>query len=81
MHLFAVKLKFLNAHYSYGPAQVVYVNLVSGLELKKCELNMNMLIRKIGEVALVQGLSSNKLFSNNQCLTCFIRSVCSMVVL
>ena len=42
MNLFTVKLKFLKAHHSYRLEEIVYVGLVSGLELKKYELQIKM---------------------------------------
>ena len=41
VHLFIIHLKFLKTC-KYWIAQLVYVSLVSGLELKKCRLNIKM---------------------------------------
>ena len=42
MHLFTVKLKFVKAHHSYRLEEFVYVGWVSGLELKKYELQIKI---------------------------------------
>ena len=42
VHLFTINLKFLKTH-NYWLGQLVYVSLVSGLELKNCWLLIKML--------------------------------------
>ena len=42
VHLSRINLKFLKTH-NYSLAQLAYVNLVSGVELKTCRMQIKML--------------------------------------
>ena len=66
VHLFRIKLKFLKTH-NYWLAQLVYVTLIPGLELKTCRIHIKMLrnsSKKIMGRHYCQGLKQNSLFSS-----------------
>ena len=82
MHLLRINLEFLKTH-SYWLAQLVYVSLVSGLELKTCKMNIKMLrssSKKSWGRHYCQGLRQNSFFSNLNSYCCYDYYVSSSVI-
>ena len=80
--LLRINLKFLNIH-NYWLAQLLYVSLVSGLELKTCRMHIKMLrnsSKKSWGRHSFQGLQQNSLFSNWNCYCCYDYYVSNSVI-
>ena len=81
VHLLRIHLKFLKTH-NYWLPQLVYVSLVSGLELKTCRIHIKMLrnsSKKSLERQQCQSLGQNSLFSNLNSYCCYYYYVSSSV--
>ena len=63
VYLFRINLKVLNTH-NYSVIQLLYVSLVSGLELKLCRVHIKMLRNSSKKNHYCPGLGRNSLFSN-----------------
>ena len=81
VHLFTINLKFSTTH-NYWLAQLVYMSLVSGLELKNCKLRIKMLrnsSKKSKWETIVLGFGSKQRLQQQSTPACFIGPVCLCV--
>ena len=81
VHLFTINLKFSTTH-NYWLAQLVYMSLVSGLELKNCKLRIKMLrnsSKKSKWETIVLGFGSKQPLQQQSTPACFIGPVCMVV--
>ena len=83
VHLFTINLEFLKTH-NYWLAQLVYMTLVSGLELKNCKMPNKILknsSKKTKWEAKLLGFGSKQPPQQQSTPFCFIGPVYSIVVL